>query len=120
MGVGYAMWYEDLYIDGTVYTGNLDANWSIESYGDNETKDYSDIVAAIDGDTLYVTVTNAYPCVTYFVNFDVSNDGTIPFHICDLVCTGPDVFPGTLTITQPTPFQVHPGDHPWVLLRFTC
>jgi len=30
MGVGYAMWSEDLYIDGTVMTGELD--WEFESF----------------------------------------------------------------------------------------
>ena len=39
LGVGYAMWFEDLIIDGTVYTGDLDADWSIETFGDDETKD---------------------------------------------------------------------------------
>jgi hypothetical protein len=113
LGFAYAMWYEDLFIEGTVYTGNLDADWSLDGYGDDETKDYSYVEAYIIGDTLYVYVDNAYPCINYYVNFDVYNAGTIPFHVCDLVCTGPGQFPGTCTITQPTPFQVHPGEHAW-------
>jgi len=115
MGVGYAMWFEDLYINGIVNTGNLDANWSIMDYGDDEDvaagKNYSSIFAEIQGDTLLVTVTNAYPCINYFVNFDVDNAGTIPFHVCQLDCTGTIGFPGTLEITQPVPIQVHPGEH---------
>jgi hypothetical protein len=108
LGVGYAMWFEDLYIDGTVDTGTLDVEWSIHGYGDDETKDYSDCYAYIVGSTLYVEITNAYPCINYYVDFDIHNNGTIPVHVCQLVCTGPAQFPGTCTITQPTPMQIHP------------
>ena len=115
LGVGYAMWFEDLYIEGTVNTGELDANWSIVNFGDSEAadKNVSSVSATMspDGLTLYVTVTGGYPCIDYYVNFDVDNTGTIPFHICPLDCTGTVDFPGTLTITQPTPFQVHPNEH---------
>ena len=113
MGVGYALWSETIYIQGTVNTGTLDADWSIETYYDDEIdgKDVSSVYAYISGNTLYVEVTGAYPCINYYVFFDVYNDGTIPFHVCQMVCTGPGQFPGTCTITQPTPIQVHPGDH---------
>jgi hypothetical protein len=110
LGVAYAMWYEDLFIEGTVYTGELDANWSIEACYDNETKDYSKVTAEIIGDTLFIYVDNAYPCVTYTVEFDVSNDGTIPFHVCGLVCDFSN-FPGEAWVTAVEPFQVHPGEH---------
>ena len=111
LGVGFALWSETLYIEGTVETGTLDAEWSFEGYDDSEIagKDYSYAYAYLSGDWLYVYVYNAYPCIDYYVYFDVHNIGSIPFHICPIVCdfTG---FPGTVEISAIEPFQVHPGD----------
>ena len=118
LGVGYAMWFEDLYIYGTVNTGTLDAEWSIEAVGDSETaeKDVSSITASYDSGYLYIIITGAYPCIDYWVNFDVDNLGTIPFHVCPITCTTTG-FPGTVSITAienpdspDTPYQVHPGE----------
>jgi len=110
LGVAYAMWFEDLYIEGYVETGTLDAEWSIDDWGDDETKDFSSVEPYIIGDTLYIDVYNAYPCVTYFVDFDVYNAGTIPFHVCNLTCDFAN-FPGDASVTAVDPFQVHPGYH---------
>jgi len=113
LGVGYAMWYEDLFIEGTVYTGELDVEWSLDDYGDSEVpeKNVSWVEAEIIGNYLYVDVYNAYPCIDYWVKFDVDNFGTIPVHLCPLVCTGVGAaFPGTITITNPDPFQIHPQE----------
>jgi len=113
LGIGYALWYEILYIDGTVYTGELNAEWSLHGYEDDETKDYSYVDAYIDGDTLYVYVGYAYPSINYYVYFDVYNSGSIPFHLCPLL--GPEMttphgyFPGYVRISDVTPPQVHPG-----------
>ncbi len=82
-GVAYASWYEYLYIDGTVYTGKLDVEWSLGENWDIEPpeKDVSWVEAEIIGDTLYVWVYNAYPSIDYYVNFDVHNSGSIPVHL---------------------------------------
>ena len=118
LGVGYAMWFEDLYIDGIVNTGTLDGSWSIAGYGDTEIdgKDVSYVDAYIIGNTLYVDVYNAYPCIEYWVYYDLHNNGTIPFHVCDLVCTDP-TFPGTVIIEQPDLFQIHPGEVAYGYIR---
>lgn len=34
-----------------------------------------------DGKTLYVTITNAYPCIDYYCEFDIHNTGTIPIKV---------------------------------------
>ena len=106
MGVGYAMWFEDLYIDGTVYTGELD--WEFEcgtvtwgDPGDTIDKQSDDLFANVrttgkhvgttdvvcvdsdgdgDVDTLEVTVTNAYPHYYVHIGYYVHNNGTIPLH----------------------------------------
>ena len=110
----YAMWSETLYIDGYVETGELDVAWSIEDCGDSEPveKDFSWIEAEIIGYTLYVDIYNAYPCITYWVDVNIENTGTIPFHIWwDGVIDYN--FPGTVTFTpDPHCTQLHP-DETW-------
>jgi hypothetical protein len=118
LGIGFALWSETLYIEGTVNTGTLDAEWSFDGYGDSEIaeKDYSYMWYDIDGNYLYVYIVNAYPCIDYWANFDVTNTGTIPFHVCDIVCETCG-FPGTVEISAienpsrpSTPYQVHSGE----------
>jgi hypothetical protein len=108
VGVGYGLWSKTLYIDGTVYTGVLDAGLSIkevdQSYSFNdgligngiwdddewEGKDIGECYAElIDPWTMEVTVTNGYPFFNCFVLYDVHNPGTIPFDLY-----GPDYFYG--------------------------
>jgi len=81
MGLGYALWSEVLTISGTVQTGDIGAEWSVEAYGDNETKDVSSCVATGNGsDTLTVTITGAYPCVGYYVDWNIEGTGSVPIH----------------------------------------
>lgn len=114
VGASCALWSETLYIDGTVNTGILDATWSVEEWGDTEIegKDYSCIDAWSEGYTLFVTLTNAYPCITYWVAVNIENTGTIPFHIYWDGIIEWD-FPGTVTFDpDPTGEQIHP-DEAW-------
>lgn len=86
LGVGYALWYEDLFIQGTVNTGTVDVEWSYGPVWDTESKDYvSGSEVVIDGDTMYITINNAYPCVWYHHQFDIHSIGTIPVHFTDWV-----------------------------------
>lgn len=82
LGVAGALWSDWLYIDGYVGTGNIGAEWSLYGCYDNEAadKDVSRVEAVIDGDTLYVDIYNAYPCVTYTVEWDLHCTGTVPIH----------------------------------------
>jgi hypothetical protein len=108
VGTSYACWYDDLFVEGTVYTGILDAEWSIEDVGDDEPdeKDVSWVDAWIEEDTLYVVVNNAYPCITYWVYFDIHNNGTIPFILGEFEIEH-DI-PGTFYIDDLCGTQLHP------------
>ncbi len=100
LGVTYGLWFQALYIYGTVYTGTLDAEWSIHCAFDTEpeVKDFSNITidrCSSDPYTLIITVENAYPCITYYAVIDLTNTGTIPWIVYNpsLVSQG---FPGTV------------------------
>ncbi len=99
LGVTYGLWFQALEVYGTVYTGTLDAQWSIHPAWDTEPpgKDYSNITITEGNDpyTLYVTVENAYPCIWYYALIDLTNTGTIPWKIYDASLVTDD-FPGTV------------------------
>ncbi|MEM4658364.1 MAG: hypothetical protein QXX77_08095 [Candidatus Methanosuratincola sp.] len=101
LGVTYGLWFQALYIYGTVYTGTLDARWSIHSAFDTEppVKDYSNITITEDPSDpylLHVTVNNAYPCITYFAVIDLTNTGTIPWKVYEASLVPGQNFPGTV------------------------
>ena len=117
LGVGFALWSGWLYIYGDVYTGNIGAEWSIEAYYDNEEKDFSYIDAYLFGpDYMEVYIWNAYPSVTYTVEWDIHCTGSVPIHFGDpLIMT--DLPAGTFTFTDMAGatidwslVQLHPGD----------
>lgn len=140
LGVTYGLWFQALYIYGTVNTGTLDAAWSVHPAWDTEPpeKDFSNITISQGQDpyTLYVTVENAYPCITYYALVDLTNTGTIPWKIYDASLVT-DEFPGTVQfvpwndefleyfddLTDHPPIgdkmfiengtQVHPGESAW-------
>jgi hypothetical protein len=88
LGVGYALWSGTLYINGTVKTGNVDAEMTLGPVTDIETKDVGECTAALvdlNADTqpekIAVTITNGYPSYTCKVDFDIHSKGTIPIHV---------------------------------------
>jgi hypothetical protein len=106
IGVGYGLWSETLVINGTVRTGNLDAEMAVlevdrtddetgallgNGENDNTQFELKDIgqceAVMINRHTMRVTVSNAYPSFHCFVRYAVDNIGTIPFDIY-----GPDYF----------------------------
>ena len=81
LGVAGALWSGWLYVDGYVYTGNIGAEWSVEYCRDNEDKDVSYVEAFGAGtDTLYISIYNAYPSVTYTVGWNIECTGSVPIH----------------------------------------
>ena len=116
LGVGLALWSETLYIDGTIYTGELDVEWSQGVPYDDEPmeKDFSWAECMIDGDTIYIWIYNAYPSITYTIPIDIHNIGTIPVHLCGLVVTGGNL-PACSTVAFPDWYciQVHPDEEEW-------
>lgn len=91
MGAGLAYWTETLTITGSVATGNLSVAYSNVVCADNESNpDVGTCSATItgentDSETLVITITNAYPCYTCTVDFDILNDGSIPVDLGSLV-----------------------------------
>lgn len=116
IGVGYALWSDSLYIEGTVYTGELD--WEFEcgtvtvsdpctppTEDKNCNDDFSNIhwagknvgctdVVCVDTDgdgdtdTLQVTLNNVYPCYYVHVGFYLHNNGSIPLKVERCIVSG--------------------------------
>ena len=91
MGIGYALWYDDLYITGQVDTGSIGAYWTCHDSGDSEPvdKNFSSVACSVGqtevtDDTITITITNAYPCIDYWVIADIHASGSLPIHVCDL------------------------------------
>ena len=87
LGVAGALWWDWLYIEGHVYTGDIGAEWSIQDYYDNERadKDVSGIYADLwfGPDWMYVYIDNAYPSITYTVEWDIHCTGSVPIHFAE-------------------------------------
>jgi len=131
---GYALWFDYLHLDVSVETGYINAEWSVVQVYDNEIegKDYSSIEAILFDDFrfesptgalpqtngwMWIYIYNAYPCITYTVDFDLHCTGSIPIHLEDITYnwnTMPDAAEVTFTDMDgnliPFPLQLHPGD----------
>lgn len=88
VGTSYAMWKEDLYMDLSVSPGKLDFDWIVEETYDTEIPekdDSSSVTAEVDatGNIMTVTITDAYPCIYYYVNFSLLGVGNVPVHFND-------------------------------------
>jgi len=97
VSASYALWYEDLIIDGTVTTGTFSAEWSLPEpleYGDNDDggKDVADItyIHLIDWETCQVTIENAYPFYEAWFKIGIVCRGNIPLHVKEIIYDGPD------------------------------
>jgi len=105
-GMAYAWWHEDLVIDGDIYTGNFDTEFSLPAWppgiwGDNEpgtdiwhrvlspvdlTKDVADVtnMEFVNLNTISITIGNAYPGYEAWVFFGWVCKGTVPAHVRDV------------------------------------
>lgn len=133
VSAGYALWFDDLTINGTVNTGTFNVDWSVGTpYAENDAKEISSISAIIDPATpkiMTITITNAYPCVDYFIPIDLHSTGTVPAHFTEFdidTCAdwptnepGGSLTPNVIEIqdanhnvavmTGDTPVQLHEG-----------
>ena len=82
LGVGAALWMGVLGIHGEVATGSVDAIWSIDGvYKDGDVKDVSTLdVTMLDPWFMQIIIGNAYPSVTYTVEWNIMCTGTVPIH----------------------------------------
>lgn len=125
MGVAAALWSGWLYIYGDVYTGTVGAEWSIERAYDNERKDFSYIEAyLVDPDFMVVYIENAYPCVTYTVEWNIECTGSVPIHFDDPYFWTNLPAGATFEFTDMTGapiqwygYQMHPGEIIYGLLK---
>jgi len=139
--VGYALWSENLYINGTINTGELCAEFSYVTVSDpysaaGERIDYvcddgfdnirpvvppkdvgwmtGDISA--DGHTMTIAYNNVYPGYYGNVNFHLKNCGTIPWHYdhINLYCNGiyMDTWTsGTFIYACNDDYEIYYGNH---------
>lgn len=115
VGIGSAMWSDVLTIDGTVNTGTVAVEWSLEGTDCSDTKGASSVTANIVDKNLVVTITNAYPCIYYYVYFDIHNSGSIPVHLGPWLSSG-TVPPEAVTIDDLSGLQLHPCEAAWGIL----
>jgi len=86
-GSAYALWYDYLHLDIDVETGYIGAEWSFEGYGVTGKQGISSVTAVMEpwGSSalgrMFIHILNAYPCVDYYVYFNIECTGTIPIHI---------------------------------------
>ncbi len=122
VGIGYASWTKDLFVNGTVATGVVDAVWVEGQAWDDEPpeKDVSSITCAVDPQDpqiLHVTVVNAYPCINYYNEVEIANIGTIPIQVTGIVCQLPEECCTVAIDTPQLPVQIHPGESLPVTIR---
>ena len=111
-GVSYALWDKYIYINGTVYTGTLDAifegpyTWTATYNGGEPVPEAKltgitvDVgTAADDPETLNVTINGLYPCITIHIYYNIKNSGTTPWIVNDVSVSPAAGFPGTVTLT---------------------
>ena len=103
MGIAYAKWSKTLYIRGTVNTGKLDvifANVGCDDEGidPGKDKDVGECCVEVspDGESMTVTINNAYPCYYCTIEFDLVNTGSIPVIIASVTINNPN--PDELTV----------------------
>ena len=123
LGVGYALWSDTMYLNGTVQTGTLEWEYlrtpeapgepprpPIVTHDDNplDPPDFLKDVASTswiyvdsdsdgDFDTLELTIDNAYPGYTNHCAFWVHGKGSVPLHIEKVYFIVNDVVIETLT-----------------------
>jgi len=82
LGVGYAMWGQNLYVNGTADTGSLTAIFDSSDVTGSPCGDYLEAATVdISGsgtDTLTVKIHNAYPGMQALFPVKIKNTGTIP------------------------------------------
>jgi hypothetical protein len=137
VGVGNALWSDELYIEGIVFTGEVDVDWSFVGCFDVEGKDVGYVEGWIDEydpNLLHYYVDNAYPFYVADCELEYIVVGSIPVHVemieflpggltgCDVVQHGNGSFVATcdqmiVTWADGLCTQLHQGDFQAASLR---
>ncbi len=82
MGVGLAWWSDTLFIEGSIETGTLSAEFA----GNECTADDAiEVQCVTDGKTATITIGNMYPSGTATCSLTLANTGSIPAKIGSIV-----------------------------------
>lgn len=116
LAVGYGLWSKTLTVNGTVKTGDFNADWDWATVSDQGLDPCTNLnpnpctyppkdvgscsVEGVGTQELTVTILNAYPSYECTITAAISNTGTIPFNVLvdgtsqspelDIVCDNPD------------------------------
>ncbi len=140
LGIGYALWSENLYIEGVAQTGEVDWEFynptggppllthddhGIDPGWDKDvawkTWEFVDSDGDGDYDTLIFQIHNAYPGYWNHQSFWVHNNGTVPIHIESFTLSydGDDynLVPFSWVETNDGAFRIFWGDEPGTQLH---
>jgi len=92
MGTAYGAWSDEIYIQSTISTGNIDAGLACGTCWEEPDTSGTDIDCTGGSMTLNIDVTSALEGVDYYCNFNVSNTGSLPVKIETMNLT--DLSPG--------------------------
>ena len=134
LGVGFAHWGGYLYVNGTAETGTFGAEMSLDLVEDSETRDADPqdigkcsaqlIDLDQDGvmDKVEITVTDAYPCYSCYVEVDIHNTGSIPITHGQWSLIGGNIgtqFEWVITPLTSLP-KLHTGESNWWEFEIHC
>jgi hypothetical protein len=121
IGVASALWYDELYVEGVVWTGYVDVEPSLEFVDEIETKDVGYCDVYMDEFGWFIEMGNVYPFYECMIGIDVHNTGTIPVHIYRPMWQElPPDFAVAFDDSEcyEDDYQLHPGEAAYCILRF--
>jgi len=93
MGTAYGAWSDEIYIQSTITTGDIDAGLACSTCWEEPDTPGTDIDCTKTASmTLVIDIDDALEGVDYYCNFIVSNTGSLPIKIKNLNIT--DISPG--------------------------
>jgi hypothetical protein len=115
MGAGYALWWKVLYINGTINTDNVDAEWYVFNNPDDCSAEHNDPIPQWEGggrldkdvgctdvwidsgdpQIIHVEIHNGYPCYYNDIELEFENTGSVPVKI-----NGLTVIPENFTLSS--------------------
>jgi len=94
-GIGAAYWNHSLQVTGTFTTGTFGVDWSLHCWGHTGWKEDEEIATfdasidnTVDPKTLTMTLTNGFPCLWWWIVFDLHCMGSVPAHIENFAISG--------------------------------
>jgi len=90
MGTAYGAWSDEIYIQSTITTGDIDAGLACGTCWEEPDTSGTDIDCTKTASmTLVIDIDDALEGVDYYCNFNVSNAGSLPIKIKKMNITNP-------------------------------